>query len=312
MNGITPLLAAGLHFVDWAILVLYASSTIFLGWWFGRRQKSAKEYFIGSGRMNPVLIGVSLFATLLSTISYLSFPGETFGKGPAYMANYLVYPVIFLIVGFVLIPVYMRQRVTSAYELLETRLGVSVRLLGAILFLMLRLVWMSLLIYMTAKALSVMVFEPGEGDKWVPVIVMITGLVAITYTMLGGLRAVVITDLMQTILLYGGALLVIGTVTWKMGGFGWFPTEWHSNWDQTQAFFPSDLSTRVTVIGDALPSVDLVCLHSRRRSSFRAAIYGDRERKGGTQSIGDSADCRMCGWDDARNGWLCVARLLRS
>lgn len=248
MTDFTPILAAGLHPVDWAILVLYASSTIFLGWWFGRRQASAKEYFVGSGKMNPILIGISLFATLLSTISYLSFPGESAGKGPVYMANYLIYPVIFLVVGFVIIPVYMRQRVTSAYELLEERLGGSIRILGAVMFLALRLVWMSLLIYMTAKALSVMVFGAGEGDRWIPLIVIVTGAIAITYTMLGGLRAVVITDLMQTILLYGGALLIIGTVTWKMGGFGWFPTEWKPHWD-TQPLFPDSFATRVTLIG---------------------------------------------------------------
>ena len=58
--------------VDWIIVFVYAVSTIGLGWYFGRQQKSAKEYFIGSGKMNPTLIGVSLFATLLSTITYLS------------------------------------------------------------------------------------------------------------------------------------------------------------------------------------------------------------------------------------------------
>ena len=65
----------------------------------------------------------------------------------------------------------------------------------------------------------------GVVEEWVPWIVLVTGFFAITYTSLGGLRAVVIKDLMQTILLYGGALLVIGTVTWKMGGFEWFPDE---------------------------------------------------------------------------------------
>lgn len=248
MSEIQPLLAAGLHPVDWVILALYAGSTILLGWWFGRKQKSTREYFIGSGKMNPVLIGVSLFATLLSTITYLSSPGETFGKGPIYLTNFLAYPIIFLVVGYVVLPVYMRQQVTSAYELLEEKLGVSIRLLGACLFLALRLVWMSLLIYLTAKALSVMIVGVEDGEKWVPLIVIVTGAVAITYTMLGGLRAVVITDLMQTILLYGGSLLVIGAVTWKMGGLGWFPTEWRSHWDN-QPFWPSDLSTRVTVIG---------------------------------------------------------------
>ena len=199
--------------------------------------------------MNPLLIGVSLFATLLSTITYLAAPGESVGKGPVYMTNILAYPIIFLVVGFVLLPVYMKQKVTSAYELLELKLGISIRLFGASLFLVLRLFWMSLLIYLTSKAIAIMI---GVDESYIPWIVIITGAFAITYTSLGGLRAVVITDLMQTILLYGGSLLVIGTITVKMGGFGWFPTEWQSGiWD-SQPVFSLDPSTRVTVIGSII------------------------------------------------------------
>lgn len=234
--------------IDWIIVAIYAVSTIALGSYFGRRQESAKDYFIGSGAMNPILIGVSLFATLLSTITYLAVPGEISGKGPVYLTNYLAYPLVFLVVGFVILPVYMRQRVTSAYSLLENQLGVSIRLLGASMFLMLRLVWMALLVYLTAKAIAVMI---GVDEAAIPLIVMVTGFFAIAYTSLGGLRAVVITDLMQTILLYGGALLVIGTVTWKMGGLGWVPTEWPSNWDE-QPLFSFDPSTRVTVLGSLM------------------------------------------------------------
>ncbi len=238
----------GLAVIDWIIIGIYAASTIFLGWWFGRKQQSTKEYFVGSGKMNPLLIGVSLFASLLSTITYLSIPGETQGKGPVYLTNLIAYPIIFLIIGYVLLPVYMRQRVTSAYELLEERLGVSIRILGASLFLALRLVWMSLLIYLTAKALATMI---GAGDGSIKWIVLCTGLVAVTYASIGGLRAVVITDLLQTILLYGGALLVIATITVKMNGFSWFPNEWVSTWD-TQPFFSLDPGTRVTVFGTVL------------------------------------------------------------
>lgn len=235
--------------IDWIILGLYASSTIGLGWWMSRGQKNTSEYFVGSGRMNSLLIGVSLFATLLSTITYLAIPGEVLGKGPVYLSNYISYPFVFLVMGFWILPVYMRRRVTSAYELLETRLGLSVRLLGTGMFILLRLVWMSLLVFLTSKAIAIMI---GAGEEWVPWIVAVTGLFAITYTSLGGLRAVVITDLMQTILLYGGALLVIGTVTWKMGGFGWFPTNWQGDvWDH-QPIFSLDPSTRVTVVGSVL------------------------------------------------------------
>ena len=205
--------------------------------------------------MPPLLIGISLFATLLSTISYRSMPGEALGKGPVYLVALAGLPFVYFVVGYVLLPVYMKHRVTSAYELLEHKLGLSVRLLGASMFLALRLVWMSLLAYLTAEAMAIMLGVPEKNQEtWIPIIVLVTGLVAVTYTSLGGLRAVVITDLMQTVLLYGGALLVIGTVTYNLGGFGWFPTEWQENWD-TQPILPKNLATRVTVLGTWLSTI---------------------------------------------------------
>ncbi len=240
--------AEGLAPIDWAIIVVYGAGTILLGWFYSRRQTSTREYFVGSGNMNPILIGVSLFATLLSTISYLSMPGEALGKGPVHMTSMVALPVVFYTVGFLLIPVYMKQRVTSAYELLEAKLGTEVRLLGAGLFIALRLAWMSLLIYLTAKALTIML---GVSEAMIPTIALITGFVAVIYTSLGGLRAVVITDLLQTILLFGGALLVLGTITYQLGGVSWIPTKWNPSWD-TQPIASFDLSTRVTFIGSLL------------------------------------------------------------
>ena len=243
--------AEGLQWLDWILIAIYASATIGLGVYYARRQKNTQEYFVGSGNMNPLLIGVSLFATLLSTISYLSMPGEALGKGPMYMTSMLSLPLAFLIVSFLLIPVYMKQKVTSAYELLEVRLGLGVRLLGAAMFLLLRLAWMALLVFLSAEAMTVMM---GVDESYIPLIAAATGAVAVIYTSLGGLRAVVITDFMQTVLLFGGALLVIVTVTLSLGGFDWFPTRWDPNWD-TQPFFSSDPKTRVTVVGAILTAL---------------------------------------------------------
>jgi SSS family solute:Na+ symporter len=234
---------SGLAVIDWIIIVIYALLTIGLGWYVSRRQKTKEEYFIGSGKMNPILVGVSLFATLLSTISYLSMPGEILGKGPAALVTLPGMLLIYFIVAYLILPLYMRQRVTSAYELLEAKLGIGIRLLGACMFILLRLVWMSLLIYLASMAMTVMM---GVDEKWIPLIVLITGSVAVIYTSLGGLKAVVITDLVQTILLFGGALTVIAIVTIDFGGFSWFPREWNKNWD-VQPLFSWDLSTRVTV-----------------------------------------------------------------
>ena len=238
----------GLQTIDWMCIGLYACSTIAIGWYFGRGQSTTKEYFVGRGHMNPTLIGVSLFVTLLSSISYLANPGEVLGKGPVVMTKMLAYPLAFLVISYVLLPVYMRQRVTSAYELLEFRLGLSIRLLGALMFIALRLVWMSMLVYLAAKAMIVML---GVGEEWVSEIVLITGFIAVIYTSVGGLRAVVVTDLIQFLLLLGGALLVVVMITFEMEGFSWFPMKWHPQWD-TQPIINFDPRTRVSVVGTVI------------------------------------------------------------
>jgi SSS family solute:Na+ symporter len=240
--------AAGLGTVDWCLIVLYAASTILLGLYYSRRQTSTREYFVGDGKMNPFLIGVSLFATLLSTITYLAMPGESSGKGPVVLCSFLALPIVYVVVAHWMLPVYMRHRVTSAYELLEARLGLSIRLLGATMFLLLRLVWMTLLVYLAAKAMVVMM---GIDPSWIPWIVFATGVVAVTYTTLGGLSAVVVTDFMQTALMLGGALLVVVTVTYDFGGLGWIPTSWQSHWD-TQPIISMNPKTRMTVVGTVL------------------------------------------------------------
>ena len=243
---------AGLAALDWIIILLYASATIGLGYYYSRRQKNIKEYFVGSGSMNPLLVGVSLFATLLSTISYLAYPGEMIAKGPAtLMTNLLSLPVIYFLVARLLLGVYMRQNVTSAYELLEERLGLGIRLLGAAMFLVLRLVWMSLLVYIAASAMTVMM---GVGEEWIPYIVLATGFVSVIYTSLGGLGAVVVTDFLQTVLLLGGALLVVVLISISMDGFGWFPTSWQPSWD-IQPFFSPDPQVRVTIVGGILTAI---------------------------------------------------------
>ena len=235
----------GLALIDWAILFLYALGTVALGYYYSRRQKTTREYFTGSGRMNPILIGFSMFATLLSTISYLAVPGEAISKGPGALVNILSYPFVYLVVAYALIPIYMRSRVTSAYELLEERLGLGVRLLGSVLFLLVRLIWMSLLIYLSARAMTVMM---GVDETWIPLVTLLTGLVAVVYTSLGGLRAVVITDTFQTLLMLGGAFLAIGLVTWEVGGLGWVPTGWQTHWD-VQPLFSFDPGVRISVLG---------------------------------------------------------------
>ncbi|MEO2034113.1 MAG: sodium-coupled permease [Planctomycetaceae bacterium] len=242
----------GLHWIDIGILALYAAAMIALGWYCGRHQKNANEYFTGGGRMNPVLIGVSMFATLFSTISYLATPGEVLNHGPIVsLTGLLAIPIYYYIVGYLMAPVYMQHRSTSAYALLESQLGPAARTTGAVMFVLLRLMWMSTLIFFASKAILVML---DLRESWLPVVTLATGSIAISYASMGGLRAVVVTDAIQFLLLFCGAWCVIGIVTYDAGGIGWLPTSWNRSWDE-QPWFTFDPTVRVTVVGSIVHGV---------------------------------------------------------
>ena len=247
----------GLHIVDWAVIALYACVVLGVGYIYSRRQSDTGSYFVGSGKMNSFLIGISIFATLLSSASYLMIPGEMIKNGPVILCYLFAIPIAYIIVGYVLIPAIMRHRVISAYEILEKTMGVKIRLLGACLFIMLRLTWMSVIVYFAAEATVVIV---GLDRSMVPWVVLAIGIVSITYTTMGGLQAVVITDLLQFCILFGGALLTIGIISFRLDGLHWFPTEWSPNWD-TQPFFSFDPTVRVTVVGSiTLFLIWLICM----------------------------------------------------
>ena len=239
------MLSEGLHWLDWSVIVLYAGVLIGLGWWYSRKQKDTGDYFLGGGKMNPFFVGISLFVTLLSTISYITIPGEIIKHGPVVAYGVLAIPLAYIFVSYILIPILMRQRVTSAYQILEIYLGPKIRLLGACWFIFMRLIWMTVLVFVAANAIVVIL---GFGKEMVPVVIMLTGLVAVIYTSLGGIKAVVITDFIQFCILISGSLLTIVIVSIHLGGIHWVPTTWSPHWD-TQPIISINPTVRATVMG---------------------------------------------------------------
>jgi SSS family solute:Na+ symporter len=242
---------AGLSALDWGVVIIFAAAMVGMGWWLGRDQHSAEDYYIGGGRMGPAVIGVSLFATLLSSISYLGIPSEMINKGPGILFAILALPIAFYIVGYWLIPRLMAKRVTSAYEMLEQRLGLGPRMITVSMFLALRLVWMGLMVNVASRAVVTML---GIGEQYINTVVIVCSVVAVAYTAIGGFRAVVFTDVVQFCVLTFGALLTLIIISVKMGGFGWFPTEWSPHWD-SQPVFSVDPYVRVTIVGSIIEVV---------------------------------------------------------
>ncbi len=231
--------------LDWAVIGVYFIGMLAVGWYYSRRTTTTEDYLLGGRNMKSLNVGLSLFATLLSTISYLAWPGEIIRYGPMVLAMIIAYPLAALVVGWFMIPFIMKLKVTSAYEILEYRLGLSVRMLGSVFFLSMRLLWMAVIIYATVG--KVLVPLLGLDPSATPWLCALLGLITVTYTSMGGLKAVVLTDVLQTVILLGGAVLTLVLITYYLGGVGaWWSTDWAAHWPEPKLYHPTE---RITFFG---------------------------------------------------------------
>ncbi len=221
----------GFRWLDWVVLAGYCLIMLVVGWLCSVRNKNSEDFLLGGRAMNPFMVGLSFFATMLSALSYLAYPGEAIKNGPVLFIGLAAFPAIYFIVGWFLIPKFMKSNVTSAYELLEIKLGTPVRMLATFFFLSLRFLWMATIIFITVDTAIIGIF--GVDRSYIPLICAAMGGLTILYTSIGGLKAVVITDVIQTIILLGGALLTLVLITISFGSVSaWMPQTWPENWPQ--------------------------------------------------------------------------------
>jgi len=215
----TPL-ATGLHPADYVMVVLYLLLTAGIVLWSALRQTGAESFFLGNRQMPWWAVGLSIMATLLSSISYLGLTGEMVKHGASMFGTYLGWPFAMLLVVPLVIPFFMRLRLTNAYGYLEQRFDRRVRLLGSVLFLLLRLGWISMVMFTASLALSSM-----AGWDLATVIVVL-GVVAAIAACFGGFEAVIWTDVLQAVMLFGGAACIVLFVWHKtrVGPTGWWET----------------------------------------------------------------------------------------
>lgn len=246
-------LTSGLGRLDVAAILLYLLGTFGIAWWFGRKQKDAEDFLVGGRHMPWFAVGLSILATLFSTLSYVGVPGEMIKHGVGLFAGYLALPASALVITLLWIPFFMRLRLTSAYEYLERRFSYGVRASGAGLFVLLRLGWMSMVIGAASLALDRIKgpdfeFLPGPDQYWW---IALVGLVAAIYTAVGGIQAVIWTDVVQCLLLLAGVLLAIGYVSWHdgTGPLDWWNIAKEQGGQHTSPpVFTWDLTVRVTIV----------------------------------------------------------------
>lgn len=205
-----------LHFLDHMVLVAYLIGMIYLGWRLSKGQNTDEEYFLGGRRLPWFAVGVSIIASLLSSITYLLSPSAVWYYGfGSFASSLFAIPIEMVAILLLAIPFFVRFKFITAYEYLEHRFDLSVRVLGATLFLLFTTILMGVIVMVSSRALV-----QATGVPLVVVIVTI-GAVSTFYTMLGGIKAVVWTDVIQAALLVGGGLFVIGFVAWSTGSGPW-------------------------------------------------------------------------------------------
>jgi len=254
-------LSEGLQAFDYLVVVVYMLAVIGIGIYASRQQKGGEDYFVAGRSMPWMAVGLSMVATLLSSITYLGTPGELIEHGLGQSIGHLAAPFAYAVITFVWLPFFMRMKMTSVYEYLERRYGLVARWLGAGLFVfVLRLFWMAIIVHTSAQAVSVITYDSviriagvdWIQDTWTRILIAAIGVFATLYTMLGGIKAVIWTDVLQFVALFLGAALTTVFIAYETGTG---PVDWWNKLTASQSLddqFPPlaswDLAERTTVL----------------------------------------------------------------
>lgn len=195
-----------MQLLDWIVLGATLAFIVLYGVWKNNSHKNINEYLKGGNEARWWTVGLSVMATQASAITFLSTPGQAFHDGMGFVQFYFGLPFAMLIICLFFIPVYHRLNVYTAYEFLEKRFNLQVRTLTALLFLVQRGLAAGITIYAPAIILSVVL---GWDLK---ILVVMVGTLVITYTMIGGTKAVNVTQKQQMFIIFLGMFIAFGFI----------------------------------------------------------------------------------------------------
>lgn len=203
----------GLNALDFLVIVAYLAGVTLLGIWVGRRQKDAKDYFVADRAIPWWAVMFSIVASETSALTFISIPGLAWGGDLGFLEVAGGYLLGRIVVAKVLLPRYYEGNLVTAYALLEQRFGLGTRRFTSIVFMATRGMADSVRVFATAVPIA-LIIGPLLPQRFVmPVAVLVLGTLTILYTIRGGMRAVVWTEIVQaSVYLLGGvaAMVVVG------------------------------------------------------------------------------------------------------
>lgn len=192
---------ADFGFLNFTTLTIYLLAILGIGAYWTTSNRTTDDYFRGGQRIPWWAAGLSIFATTLSSITFMAIPAKAYAENWVFIvANFAILLVAPFIVFYVM-PIFRRIDATSAYEYLEKRFNLAARLFGAVSFLLMQLGRMAIVLYLPALALATVT------DFDIRVCIALMGILSVVYCVIGGVSAVIWTDVAQSFVLLGGALV---------------------------------------------------------------------------------------------------------
>lgn len=202
--------------LDYGIMVFYFAAILFVGTWFGRRQRTVKDFFFGGQRFAWWLIAVSMVATVVGSYSFVKYSQVAFTYGVASAQTYLNDWFWMPLLAFGWIPILYFSRVTSVPEYFERRFDRHVRLWVSLIMLIYLVGYVGVNLFTMGKALSIMLGWPILGSA------VLVAVVSAIYVTSGGQTSVIMTDLLQGVMLLLTGFLIFGLGFAELGGFAGF------------------------------------------------------------------------------------------
>ena len=187
--------------LDLVVLAVYLAGVVAMGFWCGRKNRTSRDFMAAGGSIPGWAVGISIFGTYVSSISFLALPGKAYAANWNSFTFSLSIPLAAWVAVKWFVPFYRRSGEVSAYGHLEHRFGAWARTYAVVCYLLTQLARMGTIMYLLALALA-----PLTGWS-LPVLILVTSVVVIFYTLIGGMEAVIWTDVVQSFVLIGGALL---------------------------------------------------------------------------------------------------------
>jgi len=201
-----------IRLLDMLVVLVYFGGVAWAGIYFSRRNKNTEDYFLGGRTFSGWVVGLSLVGTSISSLTFMAYPGDGYKTAWLRLLGAFMMPLAIFVGSRWFLPFYRRTKTTSAYEYLERRFGPGTRAYVAAVFIVGQVFRLGSVLFLLSLLLN-------EITGWnLVVCIMVGGIFVSFYTVLGGIEAVIWTDVVQTIVLVFGGLACLAVIAWHVPG----------------------------------------------------------------------------------------------